>query len=107
VRVIVYLFSASWSVATHPLNGFSAREWDSIIPKPAISLPLKHIKEKQIGPESSSLHFALQIAVSRGDEANVHLLGAGVSQPRKLARLQNSKQMRLELERKVADLVKK
>src|ERR1035437_6358972 len=63
--------------------------------------------EKQIGAESTSLHFALQIAVGRGDEPDIDLLGPGVAQSRKLAGLQDSKEMRLQIEREIANLVEK
>jgi hypothetical protein len=63
--------------------------------------------EKQIGSESTGLHLALQIAVGRGDEPDVHLLGAGVAKPRKLARLQDAKKMRLQIKREIANLIEK
>ena len=63
--------------------------------------------EKQIGAESAGLHFALQVAVGRGDEPNIYLLGPGVAQSRKLARLQDAKEMRLQIEREIADLIEK
>ena len=55
-------------------------------------------------PASTSLSRSRFVAAIN---LNIHLLGSGVAKPRKLARLQDAKKMRLQIERKIADLIEK
>src|SRR2546423_11874053 len=55
--------------------------------------------------ETSLLHHLLQIAVGRGDDADVDLDRLHAAEAHELALLDDTQQLRLRLERNVADLV--
>src|SRR4051794_1466748 len=60
---------------------------------------------EQVSAEALGVHLRLQIAVGRGDEAEVYLAHLGLPDPADLAILESSEQHGLELERQFTDLV--
>src|SRR5205814_3986440 len=61
----------------------------------------------EIGAESLLPHGSLQIPVRRRDHADVYRAGMGGSDSFELALLDDSKELWLELERQITDLVEK
>src|SRR5437660_4848564 len=59
----------------------------------------------EIVPEPLLFHHPKEVAVRRGDEAHVDLDGLRTADPLELLLLQDAQQLRLELERDLADLV--
>jgi hypothetical protein len=60
---------------------------------------------KQVLTEASVGNFVLQAAVGRGDDTHVHLLCSRPSQRFELTFLQHAKQLGLQIERELANLV--
>ena len=61
--------------------------------------------EVEVLAETAAIHLALEIAVGRADDANVHLARARLPDPADLARLERAQELRLKLDRQLADLV--
>ena len=66
----------------------------------------KHVEPvEQIAAEAPLPHFLVQIAVGGGDDAHVDVDRPRAAEPLDLAVLQHAQQLRLQLERQLADLV--
>ena len=60
---------------------------------------------EEIAAELPLLHVLVQIAVRRAHDADVHVLGRRRAEREDLARLEDAQELRLRVERHVADLV--
>jgi hypothetical protein len=64
--------------------------------------------KKQIGSESARLHFGLKVAVGRRDKPNIHMFGAGVTEPSEFRPFgETRKRLRLQIEGEITNLINK
>src|SRR5207253_1219460 len=61
--------------------------------------------EIEVLAEAAVVHLALEASVRRGDDADVDLTGARLPDAADLLRLERAQELRLHLERQLADLV--
>src|SRR5580704_16709949 len=61
----------------------------------------------EVAPKFFRHHHLFQVAMSRGYDSSIHVLGPSTAQPLELPLLQDAQELRLQLERNVADFIQK